>query len=156
MKKEETIYVIPRFRTFILLAIISLVSAVGASAQNSDSAQPQPANPTTVSTAPVPSGPGQAELIQNRLNRARALAASHQLGAAATELESIRASAKDEVVRGNSSLLLMGIYLEDGNYTRAEVELESQQHTTIHCRTTANLQPGSRAPKRLTQKSQRK
>jgi TonB family protein len=124
VKKEETIYVIPRFRTFILLALISLISAIGASAQSSDPAQPQPANPTTVSTATVPSAPGQAELIQIRLDRARALAASHQLAAAATELESIRASAKDEVVRGNSSLLLMGIYLEDGNYTRAESLLE--------------------------------
>ena len=124
MIKKETLYVIPRFRTFIPLAIISFISAIGASAQSSDPAQPQPAVPTTVSTAPVSSGPSQAEIIQKRLDRARALAASHQLAAAATELESIRASAKDEVVRGNSSLLLMGIYLEDGNYARAESLLE--------------------------------
>jgi TonB family protein len=40
------------------------------------------------------------------------------------ELESIRASAKDEMYRNVSSLMLMGIYLEDGNYARAESMLE--------------------------------
>jgi len=40
------------------------------------------------------------------------------------ELESIRASAKDEMSRNLSSLMLMGIYLEDGNYSRAESMLE--------------------------------
>jgi TonB family protein len=40
------------------------------------------------------------------------------------ELESIRASAKDEVPRNLSSLMLMGIYLEEGNYARAESMLE--------------------------------
>jgi len=58
------------------------------------------------------------------MDRARALAAAHQLPAAAMELESIRASAKDEMFRTVSSLMLMGIYLEDGNYARAESMLE--------------------------------
>jgi protein TonB len=40
------------------------------------------------------------------------------------ELESIRASAKDEMWRNVSSLMLMGIYLEDGNYARAEAMLD--------------------------------
>jgi hypothetical protein len=66
----------------------------------------------------------EADALQRRMERARALAASHQLIAAATELESIRASAKDEVSRNVSSLMLMGIYLEDGNYARAESMLE--------------------------------
>jgi TonB family protein len=58
------------------------------------------------------------------MQRARALAAAHQLPAAAAELESIRAQAKDDVARNVSSLMLMGIYLEDGNYARAESMLE--------------------------------
>jgi TonB family protein len=66
----------------------------------------------------------EAEALQKRLERARALAAAHQLSGAAMELESIRASAKDEMYRNVSSLMLMGIYLEDGNYVRAESMLE--------------------------------
>ena len=58
------------------------------------------------------------------MQRARALAGAHQLTAAASELESIRAQAKDDVVRNAASLMLMGIYLEDGNYARAESMLE--------------------------------
>ena len=62
--------------------------------------------------------------MQKRIDRARALAAAHQLTSAATEFESIRASVKDEVVRNLASVMLMGIYLEDGNYMRAESLLE--------------------------------
>ncbi len=58
------------------------------------------------------------------MERARALAAAHQLTSAATEFELIRASVKDEVVRNLASVMLMGIYLEDGNYMRAESLLE--------------------------------
>jgi TonB family protein len=62
--------------------------------------------------------------VQKRIERARALAAAHQLTSAATEFESIRASVKDEVARNLASVMLMGIYLEDGNYMRAESLLE--------------------------------
>jgi len=43
---------------------------------------------------------------------------------AASELESIRATARDQMWRNVSSLMLMGIYLEEGNYARAESMLE--------------------------------
>ena len=59
-----------------------------------------------------------------KISRARALAAAHQLAAAANELESVRRSGADEVSRNVTSVLLMGIYLEDGNYVRAESLLE--------------------------------
>jgi TonB family protein len=72
----------------------------------------------------VTTGLTESELVQKRLERARALAAAHQLSSAATEMESIRAVVKDDVVRNNSTLMLMGIYLEDGNYARAESLLE--------------------------------
>ena len=53
-----------------------------------------------------------------RIERARALAAAHQLGAAATELETVRSSAKDTAVRNIATLMLIGIYLEEANYVR--------------------------------------
>jgi TonB family protein len=62
--------------------------------------------------------------VEMKIARARALAAAHRLPAAANELEAVRRSAADEVSRNVTSVLLMGIYLEDGNYVRAESLLE--------------------------------
>jgi TonB family protein len=65
------------------------------------------------------------EELQKRVARARALAAAHQLAAAARELESVRAlTGNDPVFREGTSVILMGIYLEDGNYVRAQSLLE--------------------------------
>lgn len=72
---------------------------------------------TEVATRPA------ASAVQVRIERARALAAAHHLGDAARELESLR-STGDEVVRNVTSVMLMSIYLEEGNYTRAESLLE--------------------------------
>ena len=65
-----------------------------------------------------------ADAIQHRIERARALAAAHQLDAAASELESLRASVRDAALRNITSLMLMGIYLEGTNYVRAQAILE--------------------------------
>lgn len=62
--------------------------------------------------------------VLQRIERARALAAVHQLPAAATELENVRASVKDVALRNVTTLMLLGIYLEDGNYGRSQALLE--------------------------------
>lgn len=62
--------------------------------------------------------------IAQRIERARALAAVHQLEAAATELENIRASANDVTIRDATTLMLLGIYLEEGNYGRSQSLLD--------------------------------
>jgi TonB family protein len=59
-----------------------------------------------------------------RIERARALAAAHQLQQAATDLENIRASVNDVALRNVTSLMLVGVYLEEGNYGRAQALLE--------------------------------
>ncbi len=64
------------------------------------------------------------EAIESRIQRARALIAAHQLQVAASELESVRASVKDSSVRNITSVMLMSVYLEEGNYGRAEALLE--------------------------------
>jgi TonB family protein len=71
----------------------------------------QPENPT-----PNP--------VDRRIERAKALAAAHQLQAAANELENVRASVNDIAIRNGTSLMLLGIYLEEGNYGRAQSLLE--------------------------------
>jgi len=58
------------------------------------------------------------------MERARALAAVHQLQAAATEMENVRASVRDVALRNVATLMLLGIYLEDGNYGRSQSLLE--------------------------------
>jgi hypothetical protein len=93
-------------------------------AQSSPNSAQSVVTSTPPSITATPPAVSEAEAVQKRMQRARALAAAHQLTAAASELETIRASVKDEVVHSVSSLMLMGIYLEDGNYARAESILE--------------------------------
>ena len=68
--------------------------------------------------------PEAAAALQSRIQRARALAAAHQLNAAASELESLRTTAPDESIRSIAAVMLMSIWLEEGNYLRAEALLE--------------------------------
>ena len=50
--------------------------------------------------------------------------AAHQLQTAAVELENIRASVNDVTLRNITTLMLLGIYLEEGNYGRSQSLLE--------------------------------
>ncbi|MBC7909510.1 MAG: tetratricopeptide repeat protein [Pyrinomonadaceae bacterium] len=62
--------------------------------------------------------------MQKRIVRARALAAAHNLTAAAFELDAIRNSTTDDAVRDVARIMLMGIHLEQGDYGRAQNLLE--------------------------------
>jgi TonB family protein len=121
---------VPSFKRFILIICVLFITTAGVRAQSTPSdAQPSPTatqpGPSVAQPAPVvPSPSTDADAVRKRMERARALAAAHQLTSAATEFELIRASVKDEVVRNLASVMLMGIYLEDGNYMRAESLLE--------------------------------
>ena len=89
------------------------------------------------------------EQIQSRIERARALIAAHRLDTAASELESVRAATPDYAVRNITSIMLMSVYLEEGNYGRAEALLEEnyQDH-----RPSAAAAPGT--PARSAQKDE--
>lgn len=65
-----------------------------------------------------------ATTVEARIERARALIAAHHLETAASELESVRGLTQDSSVRSITSVMLMGVYLEAGNYGRAEALLE--------------------------------
>ncbi len=98
-----------RFRPFtgVLLALsFFLVSSIALRAQS------------VVDPATSP------EAVESRIQRARALIAAHQLQTASSELENVRAVTKDSSVRSITSVMLMSIYLEEGNYGRAESLLE--------------------------------
>jgi hypothetical protein len=97
------------FRPFhvILPTFLVLIAAVSAVGQSTGSSEEAAANTALT-----------------RIERARALAAVHQLQAAATELENVRAASKDVALRNVAALMLLGIYLEDGNYGRSQSLLE--------------------------------
>jgi TonB family protein len=65
-----------------------------------------------------------ADAGQKRLKRARALIAAHKLGAAAAELDAIRTTTTDDAVRDVARIMLMSVYLEEGDYMRAQTLLE--------------------------------
>jgi TonB family protein len=68
-----------------------------------------------------------------RIERARALAAAHQLHSAASELEAVRSATNDMSVRNITTLMLISIYLEEGNYVRATALLdEAFQKRAVH------------------------
>ena len=67
--------------------------------------------------------PSEADAAMNRVARARALAASHNLAAATTELDAILTSTTDDAIRDVARIMLMNIYLEEANYTKANALL---------------------------------
>jgi TonB family protein len=107
-----------RYRPYIhaiLPTILLLIAPVFAVAQSTGASE-------TATTA-------TANSTLNRIDRARALAAVHQLQAAATELENVRASVSDVALRNVATLMLLGVYLEDGNYGRSQSLLEEAFQT---------------------------
>ena len=95
------------YNNAILPTVLILITAIVAVGQSTGSAEDAAVNP-----------------VFRRIERARALAAVHQLQAAATELENIRASVNDVTLRNAVTLMLLGIYLEEGNYGRSQALLE--------------------------------
>ena len=103
----SSFYFRPYFNV-ILPTVLILITTVLAAGQSTGSAEEASAvNP-----------------VAQRIQRARALAAVHQLQTAAAELENIRASVNDVAVRNVATLMLLGIYLEEGNYGRSQSLLE--------------------------------
>ena len=78
--------------------------------------EPEPTQTPTVENATTAN---ETEAAQKRLTRARTLAAIGKLAASASELESLRASSKDESVRDVARILLMAVFVEMPDYARA-------------------------------------
>lgn len=148
MEEKNIFGVTSKFALTIRSILVLVVATVGVSAQSTPSELPQnpagtqttqeaaktnPGNGHAVSVPAPVSGP-TAEEVQKRIDRARALAAAHQLGAAARELESARGMTADTVLRHGTSIMLLGIYLEEGNYSRAQSLLEE----SFQARSSAN------------------
>lgn len=94
------------WHSFIIVLLLNLIAATCAF---SVLAQPAPTD---------------AEAMNRRLARARAMTAAHNLTAAAFELDAIRTSTSDGVIRDVARIMLMGIYLEQADYGRAQILLD--------------------------------
>lgn len=103
------------FLLLVLLAFLAIAQTPVSAQESGDAAKIEPTGAAKAQAAAA---------VQVRIERARALAAAHRLQDASRELESLRSSAADEVVHNVTSVMLMSIYLEEGNYTRAESLLE--------------------------------
>ena len=79
---------------------------------------------TLTATVYAQSAPTDVENVQRQIARARALAAAHNLTAAAFELDAILKSATDDAARDVARVMLMSIYLEEADYARAQSLLE--------------------------------
>ena len=108
-------------RTTLMTKFLAGVCLVLAAAPSSRAqTQPQGVEPAAAASPAV----AEAEAVQRRLERARALAAIGRLAAAAAELESLRAASADDAVRDVARLLLMSIFVEMPDYTRAAALLD--------------------------------
>jgi TonB family protein len=106
-----------RFSTSVLL----ILSGTGAFA----SAQTQPAStPATQPAAPqqiIPvRTPTSAEVMRDRISKAKAFIAVRNYNAAIYELENIRRETSDASVQAVTNVLLMNSYLEQGDYKKAQ------------------------------------
>ena len=122
-------------RLFLVFVGFALFSGVAHAQVPAEPTKPADTatNPTGVAAEPAQSQPQavnppdptkSADALRLRIERARALIAAHRLDTAASELESVRATAQDNAFRNISSIMLMNVYLEEGNYARAEALLE--------------------------------
>ena len=105
---------IRRFYTSIFLVIISFVAA----AAQSSPTQTPPAGPQTAAV-PV-KAPTSAEVMRDRISKAKAFIAVRNYSAAIYELENIRRETNDASVNAVTNVLLMNSYLEQGDYKRAQ------------------------------------
>ena len=106
----------------IFLALTFHVAAPLAARAQTPPPSPEAQVTTQAAEQPAPTpdpAAAEAEAVQQRLSRARSLAAIGRLAAAAAELENMRSTTKDEAVRDVARLLLMAIFVEMPDYPRA-------------------------------------
>lgn len=115
-----------------------LVSALGVSAQTTapattttapqTAASPQPAPTSPVSTPatilpPTAQLPSAADILRQRVSKAKAFIAIKNYAAAIYELEGIKRESKDPAVNSVTQVMLMNCYLEQMDYKRAQAFL---------------------------------
>ena len=127
-----------RFYTSSFLILGTL--CVGANAQTPvPQASPSPVAPAgstqnqTTVLPQIAKAPTAAEVMRDRISKAKAFIAIRNYSAASYELENIRRETSDQSVISVTSVLLMNSYLEQGDHKRAQAMLNqfyAEQKTT--------------------------
>lgn len=105
-----------RLFTSVLLTVISLTAFVNA---QTPPQTPPPDVQAAVNTLPIKT-PTSAEIMRDRISKAKAFIAVRNYNAAIYELENIRRETSDSSVQAVTTVLLMNSYLEQGDYKRAQ------------------------------------
>lgn len=110
-----------------------LISSLSAAAQTTTTTAPQtlaspPPAPTTVATPttilpPTAQLPSAADIMRQRVSKAKAYIAIKNYAAAIYELEGIKRESKDPAVSSVTQVMLMNCYLEQMDYKRAQAFL---------------------------------
>lgn len=119
-----------RFYTSIFL--VSSALAAGVYAQSPQASQ-SPVAPSTTVAAPIANAPTSADVMRERISKAKAFIAVRNYNAAIYELENIRRETGDQSVQAVTNVLLMNSYLEQGDHKRAQAflnQLYNEQKTT--------------------------
>ncbi len=109
-------------RRFFAGAALVTTGIIAAEAQTAPPAAPPPT--ANASVAKPIAAPTSAEIMRERISKAKAFIAVKNYNAAIYELENIRRETGDQTVHGVINVLLMNSYLEQGDYARAQTFLK--------------------------------
>ena len=108
-----------RFWFLSLLAVLSFApTATRAQTQPAASPSPQQTSAAPAQATPIRT-PSAAEVMRDRLSKAKAFIVVRNYGAAIFELENIRRETSDPSVNAVANVLLMNSYVEQGDYKKA-------------------------------------
>lgn len=117
---------------FLVLSAFATVT-VAQSPQASQSPIAPATTVETVPTQPIAKAPTAAEVMRDRISKAKAFIAVRNYYAAINELENIRRETSDQSVIAVTNVLLMNSYLEQGDHKKAQALLNqfyAEQKTT--------------------------
>ena len=107
-----------RFYTSVLLILSGLIAFTSAqTVSQTPLPPPQPPVPQLINTVKAPTS---AEVMRDRISKAKAYIAVRNYNAAIYELENIRRETSDFSVQSVTNVLLMNSYIEQGDYKRAQ------------------------------------
>ncbi len=107
-----------RFFTLVFVTLFALSAIVSAQVP-----QPSPTAPVQAQPIAIAKQPTSAEVMRERISKAKAYIAVRNYNAAIYELENIRRETSDQSVNAVTNVLLMNTYLEQGDYKRAQTFL---------------------------------
>jgi TonB family protein len=107
--------IVRRLFTSFFVVLFATVGFVSAQAPQASPSSVPPANDSLTSKQPT-----SAEVMRDRISKAKAYIAVRNYNAAIYELENIRRETSDQSVNAVTNVLLMNSYLEQGDYKRAQ------------------------------------